>query len=69
MAIKTLVFSIPLNYMMYAHWNTMKSEDATEQNKQEIEPPTHRSTVRSEGMRFKSTELPRRTSTITSTGS
>ena len=27
MAVKTLVFSIPLNYMMYAHWMAMKSED------------------------------------------
>ena len=27
MAVKTLVFSIPLNYMMYAHWKAMKSED------------------------------------------
>ena len=30
MAIKTLVFTIPLNYMMYAHWHAMKSEEESE---------------------------------------
>ena len=50
MAIKTLIFTIPLNYMMYAHWKTMKYEDGTESKKEEAEQATtRRSTIVSEG--------------------
>ena len=50
MAIKTLVFTIPVNYMMYAHWQTMKSEEGTDTKKEEVEQvTTRRSTIVSEG--------------------
>ena len=42
MAIKTLVFSIPLNYMMYAHWQAMKSEGEADKKQQEAVPATER---------------------------